>query len=570
MMKLNRNEYNFPHHPDVIHMSTSITNMQYYENEITNEYVVNKLAKILNSWNIISESESKETPCYDVQQNCYTSENILLTAGGIGGIELLFNEYVGSKKTLVTTVPTYSAIARHVQNNRAELIPINTSLDKRCHMFIFDSYVDVVIYICNPNNPTGLQWYISDIVDYASTHTSNIIIIDEVYVDFVDDEHDKYQNYKKLVNLTNVIIIRSFSKSYGLAGIRFGYILAHSETINHLKKRYEPLHVTNLAKTFACKIMDNWDFYQTKTRQCIATRNQFVKQLKDRGFITRNTPTNFVLLWIGDKYVQFIDTLRKNNILVRNTKDYNLCGFIRISIAENMDYVIGVIDNNRHLIDTKPPLITFYTPYVKVELLLSLLSDTIDVFNENNIKYWLSDGTLLSTIRHKNKFMKWDDDIDIGIIDNIKYLESTFIDRGLVLVKNRFNTYWQIRYNCDVFEPLIDFYKSENYHRAHIDIFNYSSITYNGKKMWKCCDERFVNIDQICKGKECNLIYHDEHLFPLIKSRFENIDVNIPNQSEKILEISLGKNYKTTIILSDNGKLREYDIREYAEDACSL
>lgn len=559
MLKLNRNEYNFPHHPDVVDLSSvNIHTMQYYENKITNEYVTQKLAETLNC--------SFETDNKQEKVTCYSADNILLTAGGIGGIEILFNEYVRSRKILVTTVPTYSAIARYVKNNQAELIGINTYLDKTCSPFIFNHYDNAVIYICNPNNPTGMQWSISEIVIYAEK-SDNIIIIDEVYIDFVDSSM-KYENYMKLINLTNVIIIRSFSKSYGLAGIRFGYILGHVNTIKYLRQRYEPLHVTNLAKMLACKIMDNWNFYQEKTKECIFVRNTFSEILNREGFITINTPTNFILLYIGSKYMEFIDVLYKENILVRNVKDYNLCGFIRISIAEDMDKVISVISNNRDLIDTKPPLITFYMSLVKIKLLMDLFGKTSDVLNYNNIVYWLSDGTLLSIIRHNGRFMKWDDDIDIGTIDDISHLKIPFLKQGLIMVRNRFDTYWQIRYNCDVFEPLEDFYKSDNYHLAHIDIFNYNSTMYNGKKMWKCCDERFVNVNQICKGKECNLIYYDEHLFPLIKSQFENIDVNIPHQSEEILKISLGENYKNTIIISDNGKIREYDIRENAENIC--
>ena len=110
MLKLNKNEYNFEHHPDVVSCvaDININNITYYNNDITDEYITQKLAKVLST---------SSTKC--------ASNNILLTAGGIGGIELLFNVYLSNtgskKKTLITTWPTYSAIARHVEKNHATL-----------------------------------------------------------------------------------------------------------------------------------------------------------------------------------------------------------------------------------------------------------------------------------------------------------------------------------------------------------------------------------------------------------------------------------------------------------------
>lgn len=228
MLKLDKNEYNFQHHPILVSTLSKIDfdNITYYDTQISNQDIVLKLSKILSC----------------------KPENILLTAGGIGGIELLFNVYL--KKSLTTTSPTYSAIRRHVIKNNAQFIEINTYLDKQCDTSIFPPDNETVIYICNPNNPTGMIWSVNDIKNYAM-NTPNIIIVDEVYIDFAEIE-----TCINLINLENVIIVRSFSKSYGLAGVRFGYLLAHPNVIKHLEKYYEPLHVTNMAKIFAYQIME--------------------------------------------------------------------------------------------------------------------------------------------------------------------------------------------------------------------------------------------------------------------------------------------------------------------------
>lgn len=290
-------------------------------------------------------------------------------------------------------------------------------------------------------------------------------------------------------------------------------------------------------------------------------RNKFASYLKSIDCIVVNTPTNFTLLYIGKKYIEFMEQLKKDKIAVRDVmEDYSLNGFIRISITQDMNLVIKSIQRNINLIDKYTPLIMFYTSYVKITRLLKLLEITSKIFNQNNVQYWISDGTLLSTIRHNGKFMRWDDDIDIGTIENIDHLGGKLSTYGLSLIRNKTDTYWQIRYTSDLFYPLDEFYRSENYEFAHIDVFKFYPIQHNNHKMWKCCDDRFVNLGNICESRECNLIYYDKLLFPLIKSTFENIEVNIPNKSEELLEISLGKSYKNTIIIQNNGNLYRYII----------
>ena len=239
ILRLDKNEYNFQHHPDIL-LNITIDDIQYYNNKITNQKVILKLSKIL----------------------CVKPYNMLITAGSIGGIELLFNAYLRNTN-LITTAPTYSAISKYVKRNRIKLIKLNTYLDKKCETFMLPAD-DSAVYICNPNNPTGLMWDVNDLRKYAS-NTSCMVFIDEVYVDFAKS------TCISLIDLKNIVIIRSFSKSYGLAGIRFGYLLAHPDTITYMKQYYEPLHVTPLAKLFAYNVMEHWDFYQ---------KNILKKQLK--------------------------------------------------------------------------------------------------------------------------------------------------------------------------------------------------------------------------------------------------------------------------------------------------
>jgi len=539
ILRLDKNEYNFQHHPDIL-SNITVDDIQYYNNKITNQEVILKLSKIL----------------------CVKTYNMLITAGGIGGIELLFNAYLRNTN-LITAAPTYSAISKYVKRNRTKLIKLNTYLDKKCETFMLPAD-DAAVYICNPNNPTGLMWNVNDLRKYAS-NTSRMVFIDEVYVDFAKS------TCISLIDLKNIVIIRSFSKSYGLAGIRFGYLLAHPDTITYMKQYYEPLHVTPLAKLFAYNVMEHWDFYQKNIKQCISIRNELASTLTSMGLVVKNTPTNFILLYIGKNYLKFIDEVNRDNILIRDVVlDYILTGFVRISMADNMAPFLKSVQRNISLIDKHPPLMLFYTPCYIIGKLLQLLKILVRVLDDHNIKYWLADGTLLAVVRH-GSFMKWDDDIDIGVMVDIENIKDSLPD-NMTLVKNRFGMYWQLRYTEDVFLPLDDFYTSLNYKLPHIDVFQYKSIIRNNEKIWINCDDRFVHLEYLTdldsENPEsdnlhvlCDSIYPDKLLFPLKTQLFENISVTIPALSEKILDFSIGESYKNTIVTSQNGTLYKYDIR---------
>ena len=558
-INLDRNEFGFSHLPE-LNSRISVDEVRYYDATISNDDVIRKLSEMLGC----------------------DSNKILLTAGGIGAIELLFDVYVRNN-TLLTTVPTYSGIRKNTQRVNANIIEINTYLDSKCHTDIFCNHRPLlplkiavsmknrktvckekqITYICTPNNPTGMIWDTNDIHRYASA-TSNMVLIDEVYVDFTEAD-----TCISLLDLKNVAIIRSFSKSYGLAGVRFGYILAHETVIQQLLPYYEPMHVTNIAKKYACGIIDHITIYQYKIHSCVTSRDCFMERLKHEGYIAINTPTNFVLLYIGKSCSEFIKCLKDDNILVRDITDYGLPGFIRISIVD-YDTMINVvfksITNNSHLISLDPPLVMFYTPCIVIKRLLTLLRLTSVIFQNNKIAYWLADGTLLSTIRHNGTFMKWDVDIDIGVIEDVGRLAFIFKKQGLSLVRNRLDTYWQIRFTEDICDPLSIFYKSSNYHLPYIDIFMYDAVIHKDKKIWKSCDNRYVNLgdrsDEENNHGRCDLIYYDNLLFPLLPSIFEGINVFVPNQSEKILSVSLSDSYKDNIIIEKNGKLYHFNIGE--------
>jgi hypothetical protein len=463
---------------------------------------------------------------------------------------------------LVATVPTYSAVERHVKNAGSSMKQINIYYDQYCDTTVFGRVEqNHVFYICNPNNPTGTLWSTNDIVKFCEKYP-NLVIVDEVYIDFADIESIIPWTSK----LKNLIVIRSFSKAYGLAGLRLGYVVSNMYTILYLKTKYEHMHVTDIAKHYGIAVMNSLSHYKNNIDILTKNKQKISDKLKELGIFHINTRTNFMMIYVNDTD-SVIDYLNDWGFIVRNMfKDYSIDRFIRINIPPSVDRLLTCFESQESEYFTKSiPLESFYTPLIYMMRLTNLLERAMSVLNANNIPYWISDGTLLGYGRNKS-IIKWDIDVDISILESEEYqllaIQDELESMGLCLIKNRFGVYWQIRNINEVMQPLDIFYKSKEYKECpNIDIFMYRV---DGDKLINT-DSRFVyNNPNIGKDAMVYMIYGLKDIFPTIKSKINNISVNIPRYTDRILTKSIG-DYHNDIRI-DRGKIHKYLNGRYVEN----
>ena len=200
-----------------------------------------------------------------------------------------------------------------------------------------------------------------------------------------------------------------------------------------------------------------------------------------------------------------------------------------------------------YLVDKKLPINVYYTNKDKIWRLKKLFKDAVEVFDEIKIEYWLDGGTLLGYKRHNGGMIPWDDDIDIGILEeDINVLiKGRFEERGIRLKRNRTDCYYQLDYIKDII--------NDKTNDIHIDIFPY--VMEKGKLY--NIDPRFKYNDSL----RCNMVYEMDKLFPLKTCKFYNtIDVKIPNKAEEILDDNILSNYKSRAVIDRGDEKVEYDI----------
>ncbi len=199
-----------------------------------------------------------------------------------------------------------------------------------------------IIFIANPNNPTGSYLGKRDIEDFLSGLPEDILVVfDEAYLEFVEKK-DFPRSLDYVKSGKNVVILRTFSKIYGLAGLRIGYAIANEESISYLERSRQPFNVNMPAQEAATAALSDTDFVK-KTKSLVSEGKRYLeKELKRLGLEFIPSAANFILIDLKEDGLKVSRDLLKKGIIVRDMRQYGLDNFIRVTIGlrkENEKFV---------------------------------------------------------------------------------------------------------------------------------------------------------------------------------------------------------------------------------------
>ncbi len=254
--------------------------------------------------------------------------NICITNGASEAIYYLSEIIIEPFDKVIIPVPTYSLyFIGTILRDGAPVIKYT-----RLYNFRHDEVLEKgckAIFLCSPNNPTG-NVIRKDIFEGILSEFDGYIILDEAYSEFYGKSYIDYvKDYK------NLIVIRSMSKFFSLAGLRIGYIVADEKIIDILERIRLPFNVNILAYYAAIEALRNVDYYKNIRDRIVRERERIYKRLKRYKFLKPyKSYANFILV---ESKIENLDAiLEKNNILIRNVS--NVIGlngnFFRITISK--------------------------------------------------------------------------------------------------------------------------------------------------------------------------------------------------------------------------------------------
>lgn len=260
--------------------------------------------------------------------------NIVLGNGSDELIDVVIKTFVEDDENIITADTTFLEykIISQVNNRRIITLPlryfkydleaIRRKIDKKTKL----------IFIANPNNPTGTyvtKYELRDFMRELPEHV--LLVLDEAYDAFIDV--DDFPNSLSLLANKNIIILKTFSKAYGLAGLRVGYAIVNQELASFMESVRQPFNVNLLAQAAATAALGDTKFME-KTRKTIFTGKHYLYDaLTAQGVVYVPSAANFILIDAGRDGVGVFKEMLKYGVIVRDMEQYGLKNFIRVTIG---------------------------------------------------------------------------------------------------------------------------------------------------------------------------------------------------------------------------------------------
>ena len=194
-----------------------------------------------------------------------------------------------------------------------------------------------LILVCTPNNPTGPAVTESQIRSFLAKVPATVpVVIDEAYFEFCaassipEGEEPPLNGLDIYRDYPNVIILRTFSKAQGLAGLRVGYSISHPQITRHLRVAATPFAVSALAERAAVASIEHQEAVMARVRHIVAERERVTARLRELGYEFPGTYANFVWLPLGEQTGEFVDLMNRNALSVRAFGSEG----VRVSIGE--------------------------------------------------------------------------------------------------------------------------------------------------------------------------------------------------------------------------------------------
>jgi histidinol-phosphate aminotransferase len=256
---------------------------------------------------------------------------MLLTNGTDEAIQVLINTYIDDGDDVVILRPSYAMYKFYAQVAGASI----RELDYRAETLEFplEELLETIepttraVLISNPNNPTGTSIKIDGIERILKRASNAAVLIDEAYYEFCG-----ITALRHIAEYPNLFVSRTFSKVYGMAGMRLGCLFSQAANVEYLHKCQSPYSVNTLAALAARVAVQDGAFISRYVTEVLAARELVFVGLEKLGIPYYGSDGNFVLMRIGDGAIELRDKLRDTGILVRD-RSYELAGCVRVTIG---------------------------------------------------------------------------------------------------------------------------------------------------------------------------------------------------------------------------------------------
>ena len=305
--------------------------------------------KNINIYPVLNRNETIKQICDYYKDFSISNQNVAL---GNGSTELIINlikALVNSSEIVLTGWPTFIMyrLAIMAQGRKEISVPLKNltyDLESMNHVLKENSQIKL-LFLANPNNPTGTYVSKDELLSFIKKLSLDIVLIlDEAYFEYVEKK-DYLDGLTIALERPRTLILRTFSKVYGLAGIRMGYAIGDKEIISALNKIADPFNTNSLAQVAAIESLKDKDHLIKSIVHNNAMKPLLISKLIELGFLVNMSEGNFVLAQRSN-YMPTIANIYKQlfnkGVIIRPLDAYDMQDYMRISVGthEQIEHLI--------------------------------------------------------------------------------------------------------------------------------------------------------------------------------------------------------------------------------------
>lgn len=272
-------------------------------------------------------------------------DNVICGVGSDQLIDCMMKVFLEPNDQILLPSPSFTMYSLSARMNHG--IPIEVPLEENYHystskiLEAYAKYKPKIIVLCTPNNPTGNQLSIGGIEEIVSKVTCPVLI-DEAYGEFMDDSMIDF-----IHKYPHIFVIRTFSKAFGLAGLRVGYGIGSKEMIDAISITKPPYNLNTLSEKIVLMALEQIPLYEERIKALQKEKDWLASQLIDIGYKVYPSKANFLLIEIKNKSISKI--FQQKNILVRDFSNHpGLLSCFRVTIGtrEENQKIFQVLKEN--------------------------------------------------------------------------------------------------------------------------------------------------------------------------------------------------------------------------------
>ena len=279
-------------------------------------------------------------------------ERVVLTNGVDEAIHVLFETFLDAGDELLLPVPTYTMYEVYASATDARVVKVQAATDLQfpfARLMASITPRTKIVAIANPNSPSGSIAARGQIIEIAQHVPGAVVLVDEAYFHFYGE------TVLDLVGkVPNIVVARTFSKAYGLAGLRLGVLIGPVEMMQWIRRVLSPYSVNSLALACLPPALNDTAYLDWYVGEVLAARAEFEAALDAAGVRRWPSRANFVLVDIGAQHREFVRLMSAGGVLVRDrSSDPGCDGCVRITIGTREQMVGAIAVLNRAMAELR-------------------------------------------------------------------------------------------------------------------------------------------------------------------------------------------------------------------------